>query len=54
MSWDNHGKVWHIDHIFPLSKINWDDIEDVKKYCHFSNLQPLLIKENLKKSNKII
>ena len=29
MSWNNHGSIWHIDHIYPLSKVNWDDVNEV-------------------------
>ena len=54
MSWENHGTLWHIDHIFPLSKINWDNLEEIEKYCHFTNLRPILIEDNLTKSNKIL
>jgi len=52
MSWDNYGK-WHIDHIKPLSSFNLTKAEELKKACHFSNLQPLWAKDNLKKGNKI-
>ena len=37
----------HIDHIKPVSKFNLDDEEDILKCCHFTNLQPLLVKDNL-------
>jgi len=53
MSWENYGKVWHIDHIYPLSKINWLDIYETAKYCHYSNLQPMFAIENIKKGNRI-
>lgn len=53
MSWDNHGiHGWHIDHIKPISKHDMNDIEDVKKAFHYTNLQPLWAKDNLQKSNK--
>lgn len=51
MNWENYGKIWNIDHIFPLSKVDWTDEEMVKKVCHYTNLQPLLCKENIRKSN---
>jgi hypothetical protein len=54
MNWNNHGyRGWHIDHIQPLSSFDLTDKEQLLKACHFSNLQPLWAKENLKKSNKV-
>jgi hypothetical protein len=51
MSWENRNE-WHIDHIIPLSQAKNE--YDVICLSHYSNLQPLWVKENLKKSNKII
>lgn len=42
----------HIDHIKPVSKFNFSNIDEVYECCHWSNLQPLLATDNLKKSNK--
>ena len=53
MSWKNYGK-WHVDHIYPLSKFNFDNPNSLKKACHYSNLQPLWAIDNIKKKNKII
>ena len=53
MNWDNYGlKGWHIDHIKPLDAFELEDPEELKKACHFSNLQPLWAKDNLKKGAK--
>ena len=53
MSWENHGIYgWHIDHIIPLSSANSE--EEIYGLCHYTNLQPLWAKENLKKNNKIL
>ena len=54
MCWENYGKVWNIDHIYPLSKVDWDNPDMVKMVCHYTNLQPLFCVENIIKSNKII
>lgn len=52
MNWDNYGvHGWHIDHIIPLSSAR-DDIDLLKKLCHYTNLQPLWAQENRIKSNK--
>jgi hypothetical protein len=51
MGWDNRGE-WHIDHIIPLSSAKTED--EIYKLCHYTNLQPLWAKDNLKKSNKIL
>jgi hypothetical protein len=51
MNWDNQGE-WHIDHIIPLASANNE--EELKKLCHYSNLQPLWAEDNLEKSAKII
>ena len=52
MTFENYGK-WHIDHIMPLSSAG-DDLDKLKKLCHYTNLQPLWVIDNIKKNNKII
>jgi hypothetical protein len=53
MNWDNYSyETWHIDHIKPLSLAkNMDDIIRLK-LMHYTNLQPLWAKDNIRKSNK--
>ena len=50
MNWDNHGKVWEIDHIKPCSSFNLTDIEQQKQCFHYTNLQPLFKTSELAKS----
>lgn len=53
MTWKNWTTTgWHIDHIKPLASFDLSDIEQLKKACHYSNLQPLWAEDNLKKGNK--
>jgi len=55
MSWENYGrKGWHIDHKIPLAFFDLSDIEQLKKACHYSNLQPLWAQENLIKGKKLL
>ena len=54
MSWENYGAVWHIDHIIPLARFEYNSPEDIefKKAWALNNLQPLLVVENYKKGTK--
>ncbi len=55
MTWENHGKnknQWSIDHIYPLSKVDLTDREQLLKVCNYENLQPLWSSDNIKKNNK--
>jgi hypothetical protein len=52
MSWDNYGFYgWHIDHRIPLDSGKSEG--EIYKLCHFTNLQPMWWKENLKKGKKL-
>lgn len=54
MNWGNYGfRGWHIDHVYPLSKANLTNENELKKVCHYTNLQPLWWKDNIVKGNKI-
>lgn len=56
---DNYNEKWnwgylkdvHVDHIIPLSSANTE--KEVKKCCHYTNLQLLKAKDNLRKSDKL-
>jgi hypothetical protein len=50
MNWDNYGQ-WQIDHIIPIASANTE--QELKKLCHYTNLQPLWAQDNLSKSDKI-
>lgn len=51
MSWENYGTVWHIDHIVPLSALNFEKPEDrdFKIAWGLKNLRPLIATDNLRK-----
>jgi hypothetical protein len=53
MTWDNFGTYWHIDHILPVSKFDFNDENNLHICFHWTNLQPLIIEENLEKTNRI-
>jgi hypothetical protein len=49
MTWDNYGKYWNYDHVFPCSRYK----EYTNTFC-WKNLRPYEIKKNSSKNNKII
>lgn len=51
---DNHGKIWHIDHVIPLSRFKLEDKEEQMIAFNWRNTMPLLAKENLAKNAKIV
>ena len=53
MTWENRGYWgWHIDHIKPISLFNLKDLKQQKLAFHYTNLQPLWLKDNFSKKNK--
>lgn len=52
MSWENHGKVWHLDHIVPIS-LGKKDFTLLLKLSHYKNLQPLFAVENIRKGDSL-
>jgi hypothetical protein len=56
MTWENYGNHgWHIDHIIPVSRFNFETPEDLdfKRCWGLNNLQPLWAKENRMKRDKL-
>ena len=51
---ENYGKVWHIDHVIPLSKFDVKNEQESFIAFNWRNTMPLLAKENLAKNNKIL
>jgi hypothetical protein len=56
MNWDNYGSYWDVDHIYPQSLLQYDNMqhENFLKTWSLDNLQPLSKIENIKKSNKLM
>ncbi len=52
MSWENHGTLWHLDHIIPCCSFDLTDLEEQKKCFNYKNLQPLLASVNCSKANE--
>lgn len=53
MNFDNYGKVWHIDHLIPISKFDLTDDNEMRKCFHWTNCQPMLARENQSKNNRV-
>ena len=45
---------FHVDHMLPLDSFDLSNPEQLKRAWHWSNLQAISPKENLRKSNKVI
>lgn len=57
MSWDNWGRgeaCWHIDHIVPLASFDLTVRRQFLQACHYTNLQPLWSRDNIRKGAKVI
>jgi len=52
-NWDNYGTIWSIDHIKPCCLFDFRIEEHKKEGFHWTNLRPLSLIENQKKTNKL-
>ena len=51
MSWDNHGSIWHIDHVLLCHLFDHSNENDIKTCFNWKNTRPLLAKINLARKN---
>ena len=50
MSLEIYGKIWCLDHCYPLSKIKENELN---KYTNWINIRPMYVKDNINKGDKI-
>lgn len=50
---ENHGLVWHIDHVIPVNKWNLDDETEMLNCFNWRNLMPLEKYDNILKKDTI-
>ena len=53
MTLGNYGKIWCLDHCYPISKINLSNRNDMYKLTNWINLRPMYIRDNIVKGDKI-
>jgi hypothetical protein len=51
---ENHGDVWHIDHVIPIANFDLNDKKQQMICFNWRNTMPLNAKINMSKHNKII
>jgi hypothetical protein len=54
MNWNNHGPIWHIDHIIPCKAFDLTIPEQQRQCFHYTNLQPMFAMANLSKRARIL
>ncbi len=54
MTINNHGTIWHLDHVIPVSTFDLKNQDEVYLCFHYLNYMPLLAYDNTSKNNKII
>ena len=54
MDWNNYGSTWVIDHVIPLASANLNNIREVKRLSHYTNIRPMFKLENIRKSDKMM
>ncbi len=50
MQWSNYGSTWEVDHIVPCNSFDLSNPDEQRRCFHWSNLRPLAVSENRRKS----
>lgn len=53
MTFENYGSYWHVDHVIPCAKFNFENENEIKACFSWYNLQPLEASKNMSKHDKI-
>ena len=53
MNWENYGRKWHIDHVLPCASFDLTDPRQQAICFHYTNLQPLEAKANIRKGKRL-
>ena len=53
MNWENHGILWHIDHVLLCCMFDYTKDEDIEICYNWKNTRPLLAKKNLSRGKNI-
>jgi hypothetical protein len=54
MTWQNHGKLWHLDHVKPLASFDLTKKSEQLLANHYTNLCPMWAHENQSKGKRIM
>ena len=50
---EHYGKIWCLDHSYPIGKCNLIDKKDLYRYSKWVNLGPLFKNKNISKGSRI-
>jgi len=53
MTMENHGSLWHMDHVIPVARFDLTVPEEQQRCWHWSNFQPMNGSENMSKQDKV-
>ena len=53
MTFENYGSYWHVDHVIPYARFNFEDENEIKTCFSWYNLQPLEASKNMSKHDTV-